>query len=158
MAEALEFWDGEESEIGSMESATVELKIPCEVEYIGVARLVILGVASRKPFSYDEVEDLRLAVGEACTSAIERAQAIRQTDPEITINCRMEEDRLTISVSDNVPIPASNGAANTAAVAVDSSEDQSIGALLMEILVDEIHQDVRAESGTSITMTKYVGR
>ena len=33
----------------------------------------MLGIASRMPFSYDEVEDVRLAVGEACTHAVERA-------------------------------------------------------------------------------------
>ena len=50
----------------------VELILPCRPEYVGVARLAVLGIASRMPFSYDEVEDVRLAVGEACTHALER--------------------------------------------------------------------------------------
>lgn len=140
-----------------MESATVVLKIPCQVEYIGVARLVILGVASRKPFSYDEVEDLRLAVGEACTTAIDRAQATNRLESEITISCCMEDNKLTINVTDDVPVPKAVTASAPAATA-EGSDDQGIGALLMEILVDEIHQEVNADTGTSITMTKYVGR
>jgi len=139
-----------------MDTATVELKIPCQVEYIGVARLVILGVASRTPFSYDEVEDLRLAVGEACTSAIDRAASSGKPDSEITINCQMDDDRLVISVADNVPITATPAPPPPNPTAPE--EDQGIGALLMEILVDEIHQDTHSGAGTSITMTKYIGR
>ena len=56
----------------SEETASVTLTIPCAPEYVGTARLTILGVASRMGFSYDQVEDIRLAVGEACANAIER--------------------------------------------------------------------------------------
>ena len=43
----------------------VELTIPGRPENVGVARLVIAGIASGIGFSYDEVEDIKLAVGEA---------------------------------------------------------------------------------------------
>jgi serine/threonine-protein kinase RsbW len=127
------------------------------VEYIGVARLVILGVASRTPFNYDEVEDLRLAVGEACTSAIDRANNTG-TDGDITITCQMDDDRVEINVTDNVPSGSNGSAPPAGAAAIESSEDQNFGPLLMEILVDEIHQEVKPGAGTSITMTKYIGR
>ncbi|MBW3621927.1 MAG: ATP-binding protein [Armatimonadetes bacterium] len=139
-----------------MENSTIQLKIPCEPEYIGVARLIILGVASRKPFSYDEVEDLRLAVGEACTSAIERAGSSGQSEASITITCHMTDDRLDINVTDDVKATAAVGAASTATA--EAADDLGIGPLLMEILVDEIQQDTRTGQGTSITMTKYLGR
>lgn len=56
------------------QSDVVELRIPCKPEFVSVARLAILGVASRMQLSYDEVEDVRLAVGEACTTAVEQAK------------------------------------------------------------------------------------
>jgi serine/threonine-protein kinase RsbW len=139
-----------------LDTATVELKIPCQAEFIGVARLVILGVASRTSFSYDEVEDLRLAVGEACTSAIERAENAGKPDSVISIRCSTEPDRMTITVADSLPLD--NGAASKTASANDLPEEQTIGALLMEILVDEIHSESTRENGTSITMVKYLGR
>ena len=64
--------------------ARVEVKIPCRPEYVGVARLAILGVASRMRFSYDEVEDVRLAVGEACTTSVEWAERNGKTESGIT--------------------------------------------------------------------------
>jgi serine/threonine-protein kinase RsbW len=139
-----------------LDTATVELKIPCQAEFIGVARLVILGVASRTSFSYDEVEDLRLAVGEACTSAIERAENAGKPDSFISIRCTTEPDRMTINVADSLPLE--NGDASKSSVSLDFPEEKSIGALLIEILVDEIHSESNSESGTSITMVKYLGR
>src|SRR5437660_3241355 len=93
--------------------AVVELTIPGKPEYVGVARLAILGVASRMRFSYDEVEDIRLAVGEACTTAIERAPPAAQvpgaqiTAQEVRIRCLIDPTRLVVEVSDSAPAPAS---------------------------------------------------
>lgn len=135
----------------------VELKIPCKPEYVGVARLVVLGVASRMAFSYDDVEDLRLAVGEACTSAIERAKAANAENPQITIHCTMEQsDKLTIEIADNIPGFDSRG--RLTLTGPNASEEQNIGALLMEILVDEIRAESLPDRGTTITMVKYAGR
>ena len=46
----------------------VRLVVPAKPEYIGLARVTAAGLASRLGFSYDSVEDLRLAVDEACYS------------------------------------------------------------------------------------------
>jgi serine/threonine-protein kinase RsbW len=143
-----------------VESAKVELKIPCQAEFIGVARLVILGVASRTSFSYDEVEDLRLAVGEACTSAISRAEEAGKADSQIGITLDLRSDRMVIGVMDSLPL-AENSESKTEATmsSFDPANDNgNLGALLMEILVDEIHTESSLENGTSVTMVKYLGR
>ncbi len=139
-----------------VDTATVELKIPSHAEFIGVARMMIMGVASRISFSYDEVEDLRLAVGEACTSAIDRAARAGRTDSHITIVCHMNPQRLSITVSD--PLPYDPNEPARPAEGADSLEEQGIGALLMEILVDEIEIKSSPEHGAVVTMVKNIGR
>ena len=51
----------------------VELRVPCKAEWVALARLSVAAVASRLHFSIDEIEDIKLAVAEACTNAIQHA-------------------------------------------------------------------------------------
>src|SRR5437660_9277510 len=81
--------------------AVVELTIPGKPEYVGVARLAILGVASRMRFSYDEVEDIRLAVGEACTSVLDRVEG-QMDAPPIQNRCLINPGKLTVEVMDRI--------------------------------------------------------
>src|SRR5438093_8574891 len=89
----------------SESEARVALTIPGRPEYVSVARLAILGVASRMRFSYDEVEDIRLAVGEACTTAIERANGSGLPGQEIHVRCLIDSAKLVVEVCDNAPAP-----------------------------------------------------
>ena len=49
----------------------VELRIPCRAEWVAVARLAVAAVANRLHFSIEEIEDVKLAVAEACTAVIQ---------------------------------------------------------------------------------------
>ena len=132
---------------------TVELIIPCRPEFVGIARLAVLGIASRMPFSYDEVEDVRLAVGEACTHAVERAG---DTAAVIHITSVIDSNALSITVVDDVPAGAYTGPrSEEAQLLADAGVDQQgLGALLMEILVDDVKIETGA-SGTTVRLTKY---
>ncbi|MGI4787458.1 MAG: ATP-binding protein [Janthinobacterium lividum] len=131
---------------------TVKLTIPCLPEYVGVARLAILGIASRMAFSYDEVEDVRLAVGEACTHAVERAGAEPAT---INIVSTLNAFALTIEVRDDVAEADIAAPTEEAKLLEEAGVDQQgLGALLMEILVDEVVIET-TPTGTSVRLTKY---
>lgn len=132
---------------------TVELVIPCRPEFVGVARLAVLGIASRMPFSYDEVEDVRLAVGEACTHAVERAG---DTSATIRITSSISGKALVIEVADDVPSGTTPAAATEEAQLLSEAgvDQQGLGALLMEILVDEVSISSHA-TGTTVRLTKF---
>ncbi len=134
------------------QAETVHLLIPCRPEYVGVARLAVLGIASRMPFSYDEVEDVRLAVGEACTHAVERAGVTAAT---IRIVSTVAVDSLTIEISDDVAEADAAAPTEEARLLEEAGVDQQgLGALLMEILVDKVEIETTA-AGTRVLLTKY---
>ena len=133
------------------QAETVQLSIPCRPEYVGVARLAVLGIASRMPFSYDEVEDVRLAVGEACTHAVERAGGGAAT---IRIISTVTPHSLRIEISDDVAEEDTAAPSEEAQLLEEAGVDQSgLGALLMEILVDTVEIETTA-LGTRVVLTK----
>lgn len=56
-----------------MNSDTVRLTIPARLPYVRLPRVAIAGLATRSGFTFDEVEDLRLAVGEVCQILLDGA-------------------------------------------------------------------------------------
>ena len=57
----------------SVNENEIRLVLPAQPEYARIARLAVAGLATRLGFTYDEVEDLRIAVGEACSVLVSDA-------------------------------------------------------------------------------------
>ena len=139
---------------GEIDSAIVDLRVPCRAEFVGIVRLTILGVASRMQFTYDEIEDIRLAVGEACTTAIDRAEKAGLVNTDILVKSEISDGDLTICIVDSIDYTA---APADIAVSSDGIDEQNIGAMLMELLVDEFKVERLADGGTAVTMIKRAG-
>ena len=135
--------------------AEVELSIPSRPEYVGVARLAILGVASRMRFSYDEVEDIRLAVGEACTRAIERMNGSAAQGQPIRLRCVIEAAQLVVEVHNPLGSLPSQAESEEA----DLTDSGDLGGVLIRILMDEVHSEERTDASTHVVrMVKYTAR
>src|SRR5215510_5359084 len=87
-------------------SAVVELTVPALTSYLGVVRTASAGLAARLSFTLDEIEDLRIAVDEACVMLLSLPGP---TPPEIaTLTCRFRvfDDILAVTVSARVAASA----------------------------------------------------
>lgn len=77
----------------------VELTVPAHTGYLGVVRTATAGLAARLSFSLDEIEDLRIAVDEACVMLL----SLRRPQPPgaATLTCRFQvtDDALAVTVS-----------------------------------------------------------
>jgi serine/threonine-protein kinase RsbW len=73
----------------------VELRLPVDSAYVSVLRATTVSLAARLDFTIDDIEDLRMAVGEAC------AMVLPCADEGSDVSCRyfMSKGRLTISVT-----------------------------------------------------------
>ncbi len=73
----------------------VTVRLPAEGAYLSVLRTATAGLAARLDFTLDEIEDLRIAVDEACAMLLSQAQ------PGGSLECAfaLDRDMMTISVS-----------------------------------------------------------
>lgn len=109
----------------------VSLTIPNRPEYVRVVRLALSGVASRMMFSYDDIEDIKLAVAEGCNTVIEQLGS-HSEQAEVEIRCTVWEEKLVIDIQGTPPAAAEG----TAAASSGASE---LSLLLMRSLMDEVH-------------------
>lgn len=61
----------------------VELRLPPDVQYVGLARLVVCASARQAGMASERVEDLRIAVSEATTNAVVAHQRADHPSPVI---------------------------------------------------------------------------
>ena len=73
----------------------VELRLPADSAYVSVLRTTTAGLAARLDFTIDNIEDLRMAVGEAS------ALVLPEADDSSDLVCRfhMAPGRLTVTVT-----------------------------------------------------------
>ena len=70
----------------------VELEIPARPEFVGIARMAVGALAGIRPgLAYERIDDLRIVVSEACTSAIEGLEDGRR--PASALHRRPEDAR-----------------------------------------------------------------
>jgi serine/threonine-protein kinase RsbW len=82
------------------QAETVELRMDARPENLVLARLALGGVAARTPLADDVVADLKLAVTEACTNAIEHAYAGNPGANEIVVRFALDDDAFAVEVQD----------------------------------------------------------
>jgi serine/threonine-protein kinase RsbW len=134
--------------------AVVELTIPSDPEFVGVARLAARAVGDRLPLSIDDIEDIRLAVGEACAAAIERAAERRESASTVQIRCLIEPARLVVEVAGRASLDSKPEPTDPP---LEVGEERQLGGLLIELLMDEVQTTQDPETGDEVVrMTKYL--
>jgi len=77
----------------------ITMNIPAASEFVGVVRLAVSGIATRMNFPIADIEDIKIAISEACTNCVQHAYE----EPEkgqIHITCNMYDTELEILVED----------------------------------------------------------
>jgi serine/threonine-protein kinase RsbW len=126
----------------------VELRIPARAEWVAVARLAAAAVASRMRFSVDEIDDVKLAIAEACTSCIQRSEGIENID--IRWEATPNELRITVSGDGRGP------KLESVKPAVEDTKVGGLGVFLIRALMDEVEYTLDPQRGAHLVMTKSV--
>jgi anti-sigma regulatory factor (Ser/Thr protein kinase) len=130
--------------------ATVELRFSALPEHVRTARLVAAAVARRSGVDEAVLDEVRLAVGEACTRAVGLHQNGGITAP-VKVVLVEEEKQFSIEVGDEAPHHAPGDRPPGAADDIDAEEDE-MGLAVISGLVDDV-EVTAGENGGSIRMT-----
>lgn len=121
------------SDLGDAEEVT--LSLPAQPQFARVARLTVTGLASRVGFSYDEIEDLRIAVGEVCSLLLPGPAG------RLTFRCRVGSDAISVDASREPrgePLEASDLSRQILLAVIDELE---IDATSGTVHVAKLHRD-----------------
>jgi serine/threonine-protein kinase RsbW len=125
---------------------------------VALARLVVSSMAlARRELADDRIDDLKLAVSEACTNAIEAHGAI-DVQERVTVRCEESDDRLEVLVEDRgagfdpTSLPEHPPVTDPDRL----NFERGLGIPLIRSLVDEVDFET-GPSGTAVRLTIYCG-
>jgi serine/threonine-protein kinase RsbW len=129
--------------------AVIRLEIPAVAEWVAVARLAIAAVASRSHFSVEEIEDIKLAIAESCTNAIQHGEG-----GTIEITCEASTESLIMTVRDRGTGPRLGSVEGERITETGRTEE--LGVFLIRALMDKVDYTSDPRTGTQLVMTKLV--
>lgn len=137
--------------------AVVELEIPARPAYLSLVRLVVdATVSSLAPgLGGARLDDLKLAVTEACSNAIEAHQGAWSSAP-VLIRCHLDDRTVTVEIADRGGgfDPDDLAALPAASDPLRLRHESGLGIPLMRTLADEL-TFVPDPDGTTVRLTVY---
>ncbi|MDQ1009305.1 anti-sigma regulatory factor (Ser/Thr protein kinase) [Streptomyces sp. V4I23] len=133
--------------------ATVELRFSAQPEHVRTARLVAAAVARRAGVDEAVLDEVRLAVGEACSRAVGLHRSHGLTAP---VRVLLSEEEKTFSIEVGDEVPGSGGGAGPGGRAADEEADaedeDEMGLAVISGLVDDM-EVLSSEDGGVIRMS-----
>ena len=127
----------------------ISMNMSVNPDFVSVIRLTLSGVASRIGFSLDDIEDMKVCVSEACTTAIKHSKK-----DEFQVKFYVYPDRLTIEVLDD---GIGYDVDSLASPDLKNPKTSGLGIFIIKTLMDEVEIKSCDKCGTIIKMTKLVG-
>lgn len=130
----------------------LSLSVPSKPEYVNVIRLTASAIASRIGFNIEEIEDIKVAVAEACTNAIKHG--LCHNHKNFRIKFSVEYDKMIIDIIDE---GSGFVCENIQEPDLMNPKEGGLGIFIIKSLMDEVEVISDIGKGTRMKMTKYLG-
>lgn len=130
---------------------SIKLSVPNKAEYVSVVRLTTSAIASRMGFDIEEIEDIKVAIAEACTNTLEHG--LNNEEKNFDIDFDMHVDKLAITVKDT---GKGFNVDNVKELKVEDIGEGKLGIFIINSLMDEVEIIGDGEKSTEIRMIKYI--
>ena len=129
----------------------LKFSVPGKPEYVGMVRLAVSSLANCAGFDIEAIEDIKVAVSEACTNVICHGTADYCECYEVA--CEIGDGRIIISVIDQA---GGYDLTKYQLPLLENPKEGGLGIFIIKALMDEV--DILSElgTGTRIKMVKYI--
>ena len=127
----------------------IKFSVPGKPEYVGTIRMAISCLANSIGFDVEAIEDIKVAVSEACNNAVCHRNS---GNGEYEVYCELSKDRLIVSVIDN---GGGYDIETYCEPSLDYPKEGGLGIYIIKALMDEVDIFTEVGIGTRIQMVKY---
>lgn|SRR3712207_5868351 len=132
-----------------MENSVINIKMSNNPDLVSVIRLTTSGIASKMGFTMEDIEDLKVAISEACTNAIKHSK-----QEEFEVKFLVSGSRLDIEVIDN---GIGYDISSVAEPDLKNPKTSGLGLFIIKSLMDEVEVRSCSDCGTVVRFSKLVG-
>ncbi|MEE1007920.1 MAG: anti-sigma F factor [Agathobacter sp.] len=138
-----------------MEKNSFKVRFMAKSENESFARMIVSAFMINMNPTYEEIEDVKMAVSEAVTNSI--VHAYKSSDEEVELKCNIEDNCLNIEVIDEgVGIADIENAMEPFFTTKADEERSGMGFSFMEAFMDELEVYSELNKGTRVFMKKYI--
>jgi serine/threonine-protein kinase RsbW len=125
----------------------ITMTIPNAAEYVAIARLTATVIANTQGFDIEEIEDIKVAIGEACNNAVMHGK----NSSNITLDFHLDEGRFLVEITDE-----GDGFKfeEYSEPVLEAYEGRGLGLFIIKTLMDDMIVESDMGNGTRITLIK----
>ena len=144
-------------EASNTQNNEMEIRFDSRSENEGFARVSVASFLTQLNPTVEEVADVKTAVSEAVTKAI--IHGYEQRVETVRIHCSIENQLFTVEISDRGKGIANVEKAMEPMFTTKPEDDRSgMGFSFMEAFMDTVEVESKVGEGTSVKMTKTIGK
>ena len=133
-----------------MPTSSVEMSIPAGTAYVGIIRLAVASLARTAGFDEERVDDIRIAVSEACTNAV-LAHEEAGSQEAIKVGWTEAGDHIVVVIEDRVGTSGGNGANPQDSQGFSTRMVMSVA--LLQAMADDVSIEGSPGGGTTSRLT-----
>ena len=144
-------------EASNTQNNEMEIRFDSRSENEGFARVSVASFLTQLNPTVEEMADVKTAVSEAVTNAI--IHGYEQRVETVRIHCSIENQLFTVEISDRGKGIANVEKAMEPMFTTKPEDDRSgMGFSFMEAFMDSVEVESKVGEGTSVKMTKTIGK
>lgn len=133
-----------------MKNDVITIKLPSKAEYVSIARLAASVISNTVGFDIEEIDDIKVAVGEACNNAVLHGSG---EEDIYEIDFVLSEEKIHIEVKDR---GIGFDEDKYEEPDLDNLKGNGLGIYIMKSLMDEVDIVANEDEGTVLKLIKYL--